>query len=228
MKSKVPYIEQIHRVASGMKDEFELAVLIPTWNNYPYLRNCVNSLIKHSSCKIQMIVIINEGKDETLDWVESQGDLDYIYCAANLGICLGLNAARPLIKAPYVVYFNDDMYALPGWDSALLAAIKNIGDHPFMLSATMIEPVDTGNDCVIVKDYGTSIDSFDEGRLLEEYRSLTKGDWQGSTWPPVLLPLELWDIIGGMSIEFHPGMYSDPDLTMKAYQAGVRLSLIHI
>lgn len=225
MSLLIPFAEQLHLVDSGMNGEFEISVVIPTWNNLPYLRHCVNALIKNSKCKIQIIIIINEGKDGTLDWAENQADIDYVYSAENLGICLGLNAARPLIKAPFLIYFNDDMYALPGWDISLLDAIKSIGHHQFMLSATMIEPVDTGNKCVIVQDYGTDLETFREAELLQDYTRFQKSDWQGSTWPPILLPLQLWDLIGGMSIEFHPGMYSDPDLTMKAYQAGVRIFL---
>ncbi len=44
----------------------------------------------------------------------------------------------------------------------------------------------------------------------------------GSTWPPIVLHRDLWDLVGGLSIEFSPGMYSDPDLSMKLWQAGVR------
>ena len=32
----------------------------------------------------------------------------------------------------------------------------------------------------------------------------------------------LWDMVGGYSIEFSPGMYSDPDFAMKLWQVGVR------
>jgi hypothetical protein len=32
----------------------------------------------------------------------------------------------------------------------------------------------------------------------------------------------LWDLVGGMSVEFSPGMYSDPDLSRKLWAVGVR------
>ncbi len=35
--------------------------------------------------------------------------------------------------------------------------------------------------------------------------------------------IDTWDLIGGMSTEFSPGMYSDPDFSMKLWQAGFRL-----
>ena len=33
---------------------------------------------------------------------------------------------------------------------------------------------------------------------------------------------DVWDLVGGYSIEYSPGMYSDPDLTAKLWMAGVR------
>src|SRR5690606_924217 len=47
-------------------------------------------------------------------------------------------------------------------------------------------------------------------------------DWNGSTWPPTIVHVDLWDLVGGLSIEFSPGMYSDPDFSKKLYEAGVR------
>ena len=48
-------------------------------------------------------------------------------------------------------------------------------------------------------------------------------DWQGSTWPPNIVHRDLWDLVGGYSVEFSPGFYSDPDFSMKLWKAGVRL-----
>ena len=37
------------------------------------------------------------------------------------------------------------------------------------------------------------------------------------------MPVELWDLVGGLSTEYSPGMYSDPDFSKKIYEAGVRI-----
>ncbi|MDX1907100.1 MAG: glycosyltransferase [Bacteroidia bacterium] len=199
------------------------SVLIPSWNNLPYLQLCLRSLRTHSQLPLQLIVIVNEGRDGTLDWVRNEPDLDYVYAPDNIGICYALNLARTLARATYLVYVNDDMYLLPDWDTALMAELEAVG-HPYcMFSATMIEPHDTGNPCVIVQDYGTDIGTFSEQNLLQEAPALPRRDWSGSTWPPNVLHRDLWDLVGGMSIEFSPGMYSDPDLSMKCWQAGVRI-----
>ncbi len=198
------------------------SILLPTWNNLPYLKLCVKSIQKNAHFDHQIIVIINEGIDGTLDWVKSQKNLDYVYARENIGICFGLNAARSLAKANYICYFNDDMYACPNWDLPLKQEIDNIGHHDFFISATMIEPTDTGNPCVIVKDYGDNLENFQEQKLLEEYNTLSKKDWLGATWPPNVVHIDLWDLVGGYSVEFSPGMYSDPDFSRKLWEAGVR------
>ncbi len=86
----------------------------------------------------------------------------------------------------------------------------------------MIEPRDTGNKCVVVADYGKELSAFREAELLKEYKSLTREDWTGSSWPPVMMRTDTWKKVGGLSEEFSPGMYSDPDLAMKVWQLGVR------
>src|ERR1700737_2630196 len=110
-------------------------ILIPSWNNLSYLQLCIKSLRKNSHFSHQIIVHINEGKDGTLAWVESQPDLDYTFSDQNLAVCYALNIGRELVATDYVVYMNDDMYACPGWDLELYNEIKNIGHHYFFLSA---------------------------------------------------------------------------------------------
>jgi len=188
-----------------------------------FLQLCVDSVRKNSSLDLQIIVLVNEGIDGTIEWLEKQNDIDYIHSPKNIGICYGLNSCRSLILSDYIVYLNDDMYVLPNWDLELYNEIEKTGSKEFMLSATMIEPHESGNPCVVVRDYGREIESFKEDLILKEYAGLAIADWSGSTWPPNVVHIDLWDLVGGLSIEFSPGMYSDPDFSRKLYEAGVRM-----
>ena len=199
-----------------------MSVLIPTWNNLAFLQCCIASIRRHSELPLQIIVIVNEGTDGSLEWLREQGDIDVLHSPENAGVCYALNAARHLVQSDYILYLNDDMYVLPGWDTALWEAVKKQPDHYFYLSATMLEPHDTGNNCVHVFDAGDSPNSLREEALLQYHEKLNLEDWIGATWPPSLVSRQLWDLVGGMSPEFHPGMYSDPDFSMKLYRLGVR------
>lgn len=215
-------INSITKHSQSTDIEYDFSVLIPSWNNKDMLQFCLNSIKNNSQLKIQPIIIANEGTDGTVDWLKTETKYDFVHAVKNVGICYALNSCRPLIKSEYVVYLNDDMYVLPEWDTVLMNEIKKIEGKSFMLSATMIEPTTTGNKCVVVKDYGRDIDDFREQELLNDYKNLKRTDWSGSTWPPNVVHIDLWDLLGGLSTEFHPGMYSDPDFAMKAFNAGVR------
>ena len=204
------------------KGDFVFSILIPSWNNLPYLKLCIESIRKNSIHSHQVIVHVNEGIDGTLNWIKSRSDIDYSHSSKNIGICHPLNIGRTMSTTDYIVYINDDMYLCPGWDEALLREIHAVGHHNFFFSSTAIEPI-ASSECVIEKNYGNSIDNFREEELLKEYASLPMNDWQGGTWPPNIVHRDLWDLVGGYSVEFSPGMYSDPDFSMKLWQAGVRL-----
>jgi len=182
----------------------------------------MESIFKHSKLRHQVIVIVNEGVDGTRDFLKGRTDIEFISFDTNVGICEALNKGSLLAVTDHILYINDDMYVLPDWDVVLMDEIKKVGHNRFFISSTMIEPADTGNPCVVVRDYGNSIETFGEEELLSTYKDLPKADWYGSTWPPNIIHKELWNTVGGLSMEFSPGMYSDPDLSMKLWKAGVR------
>ena len=198
------------------------SILIPSWNNLPYLTLCVNSIRQHSVVPFELIVHLNESNDGSKEWVEAQEDIAFSYSQKNVGVCHAMNAMRDLAAADYLLYLNDDMYVLPGWDVALKNEIDSCGTQKFFFSSTMIEPRAQSN-CSIEANFGNSIENFEEEKLIHSYRQFEFHDWQGSTWPPNVVHKDLWDLVGGYSVEFSPGMYSDPDFSMKLWNQGVRL-----
>jgi GT2 family glycosyltransferase len=197
------------------------SILIPSWNNIDYLRLCVESIRRHSAFPHQIIVHVNDGSDGTREWVR-QADLDVTFSAHNAGICWAVNEAATLAEHEYIVFMNDDMYCLPGWDAALVRRIERMPHTLFMLSGTMVEPRDSGNPCVVVADHGDSVTGFREADLLAAAPGLRRADWLGATWPPTLVHREWWFKCGGYSTELSPGMSSDNDFSMKLWHAGCR------
>jgi glycosyltransferase involved in cell wall biosynthesis len=198
------------------------SILIPSWNNLQYLTLCVNSIRQHSVVPFELIVHLNESNDGSKEWVEAQEDIAFSYSQKNVGVCHAMNAMRDLAAADYLLYLNDDMYVLPGWDVALKNEIDSCGTQKFFFSSTMIEPRAQSN-CSIEANFGNSIENFEEEKLIHSFRQFEFHDWQGSTWPPNVVHKDLWDLVGGYSVEFSPGMYSDPDFSMKLWNQGVRL-----
>lgn len=198
------------------------SILIPSWNNLPHLKLCLASIEKHSRYKHHIVIHVNEGTDGTLEWVK-ENNYDYSYSSNNSGVCFAFNAAASLAKSEYLLLLDDDNYLLPDWDYFIIKDIQSLNHPYFAISATKIERKKTFNQCAISPyNYGTSTEDFNEKHLLESYKDLKINDWAGSSWYPMAIHKSIWNLVGGMSIEYTPGMYSDPDFMMKLWQAGVR------
>ncbi len=197
------------------------SIVIPTWNNLAFAKLCVGSIRKNSAFPHQIVLHVNDGSDGTLEWARAEG-LDHSWSKENVGICLAVNAAASLGRTDFVAYMNDDMYVCPGWDEALWKVIAFHPHRRFFLSSTLVEPTGANACAYAPEDFGGTVEAFREADLVAALPRLARPDWSGASWPPNVVPRELWNLVGGYSVEFSPGMYSDPDFSMKLWKAGVR------
>jgi len=195
------------------------SIVIPTWKNIEYLDVAYRGLRRNSAAHHEIIVFFNEFDSACSDWV---GDKDVLYDQSdtNLGVCGAVNRAAERATTQYLCFMNDDMYALPGWDTAFAAHLDLAS--PLWLSGTAIEP-GVSTPCYIGnRDYGHTPETFDEEKLLREHASLKRPYNVVSTWSPTLWPLRDWQAAGGFDEKYFPGNGSDPDLAMAFYKRGCR------
>ena len=197
------------------------SIVIPSWNNLPYLKLCVESLRKHSRFEHEIIVHLNDGSDGSLEWVKSQG-IKYTQSDKNVGVCLSVNHLVAQAKHDWVLYMNDDMVAAPGWDTAFLEAIESADSDLALFFGTLIQPENGGNDSIVKQNFGESPITFDEAGFLQNYLADSRGDKEGAASQPTLVHKKWWGMVGGYSLEFSPGMSSDDDLLMKFWVTGCR------
>lgn len=82
-------------------------LIIPTWNNAPYLYPCVESILKNSAePELFKITVVNNGEKGS---VTLPKEVDVIDMDHNAGWCGGLNAGLKVTSAPFVVLCNDDI-----------------------------------------------------------------------------------------------------------------------
>ncbi len=198
------------------------SILIPSWNNLPYLKCCVDSIRKNSVYYHEIVVHVNEGTDGTLDWVKAQG-LSHTHSEGNTGVCYGFNGPAALAQTQHLVLSDDDYYYTPGWDKPFVDELTKLDHIYYCLTGTIIEHSSSQYDSILANhDYGKTIAEFDEERFLREFMSIPFHDWNGGNWYPLMLHRNIWSLIGGLSIEFTPGMASDPDMMMKLWHCGIR------
>lgn len=201
----------------------KVSIVVPTWNNLEMLKLCLDCLAGHTELPHQVVVHVNEGGDGTLDWVR-RNKIDHTYTPQNVGICRAVNLAAQRCVADCLIYVNDDMVVLPGWDRALYERMM-LADtsQPAYLSGTMVQRKPLAPSSILA-DYGSDLGSFDQQALLRDFRAgkLRRDDWNGATWPPCCVHRKWWDLVGGYSEELSPGFYSDLDFSMKLWKLGCR------
>ena len=194
------------------------SIIIPTYNNYDYLKLCIKSIKKNSIHDHELIFHINDGSDGTLLFIQNEG-YKFTHSKNNIGLCSSINKAAKLSNNNYILYSHDDMYFCPDWDKVLLSEVKSLNHENFYLSGTMIEPY-SGH---IVYNFGTNLKNFKENELLMRYKDINFYDHQGTHFAPHLVSKKMWNKVGGFSEEFNPGIASDPDFNMKLWKEGVRI-----
>ena len=195
------------------------SIIIPTFNNVEYLKLCLESIRKNSKFQHEIIVHINEGKDGSLEFIKKQ-NCKYSYSEKNSGVCIAFNESVKKSTKEFIVLAHDDMYFCPGWDLIFKKELDKLPENSdFFLSGTMVQPFES----YINLNCGTTIENFNEKKLLEELPRIKFNDFQGTHWQPSLIPVKTWNKVGGFSEEFSPGLGSDPDFNMKLWNIGVRL-----
>ncbi len=192
------------------------SVIIPSYNNINYLKICIESLLKNSYYKNEIIVHLNIGSDGSDNYLKSR-NIKYTHTDYNAGICKAVNQASKLSTNDFITYAHDDFYFCPNWDKFLSDEIKSLGHNNFYLSSSTIGTFGNNLNC------GDNYENFDEKKFLNNYDNIILYDLQGSTWAPHVIHKSLWNKVGGFSEEFFPGAGSDPDLNMKLWNEGVRI-----
>ena len=193
------------------------SIIIPTFNNLPYLKYCIKSINNTSKLDNEIIVHVNEDlKGETRDYL-NKNHIKYTFSKNNIGLCSSINLAVKSSSNKYILYTHDDMYFCPNWDQIFEIKNNKINHIFFYISGSMIE----ANSGHIPYDCGSSLENFDEEKLLNNYMNLNIDDHQGSHFSPHCVHIDIWNKVGGFSEEFNPGMGSDPDFNMKLWKIGL-------
>ncbi len=194
------------------------SIVIPTFNNLSYLRHTIESIKKNTSLNYEIAAHVNDGSDGTIDYLNSQ-NIPFSHSQGNIGLCSAINNGVKLAKYKYIVYSHDDCYFCPSWDKVLNDEIKKIKHNKFYLSCSLVEH-SSGH---IKFNCGEDLDNFDEEKFLKNYKYINFYDHQGTHWSPLCVHIDMWNIVGGFSEEFNPGIGSDPDFNMKLWEKGVRI-----
>ena len=91
------------------------SIVVVSWNNLPYLKLLVASILEHSSCpNHEIIVHVQEYCAQTIKWLETQG-ISYTGSRKNIGLAAAANMASENATREFICLIDDDMYVLDRW-----------------------------------------------------------------------------------------------------------------
>ncbi|MBD2871527.1 glycosyltransferase family 2 protein [Paenibacillus arenilitoris] len=102
------------------------SIIIPTYNQFRYLKDCIESIRRHTPQSYELIIIDNGSTDATPAYLKSQaGRLRYKLFQENLGFAGGVNQGLMMAKGTSIVILNNDTIVTTNWLSNLLMCLKS-------------------------------------------------------------------------------------------------------
>jgi GT2 family glycosyltransferase len=114
----------------GERAAHRLSVIVPTWNRLPHLRSCLDLLRRNSFYANEIIVIDNNSKDGTVEYLQAQTDIRVILSATEMTAVRAANLGFAASTGDIIGILNDDVEMLPGWDLEIahtLATERRVG-----------------------------------------------------------------------------------------------------
>lgn len=88
-----------------------VSIILPVYNGSKYLKRCINSILKQTYENIELIVIDDGSKDNSLEIINSFKDKRLkVFTQKNMGVAKTRNKGISLSKGEYIFFVDNDDY----------------------------------------------------------------------------------------------------------------------
>jgi len=199
---------------AGLRQAGLVSVVIPAYNAAAYVAQAVDSVLAQDYPQVEVIVVNDGSKDDTLDVLRGYGDRIRVIDQANAGPPRARNAGLAAVQGEFVAFLDADDIWLPTKLSAQVAHLRAHADVGTVFTRWHVWPADADGVFRIpavspVPFVGAPLVAEHSGwmysRLLLECHLLTT---------TVLLRTSLVDAIGGFDVDLFNG--DDYDFWLRA------------
>lgn len=195
----------------------KISILIPTLNNVELLDLVVKAYKEYTVTPCEILVFANQISPEMKAYQKRAEVTQFLSSHMNKGVAEATNKLFKLSTGDIILYSNDDMFPVPGWDLPLLEKFNGDIFYQF-LTPIMFNRTKVSNVWHSPFNYGDCAANFQREKFLAEWkekRQFTQ-DIKSAASPP-FLKRELWERIGGFDERFYPGFGTDPDMAAAIY-----------
>ena len=216
LHGEVPVVER--SIRTGMT-----SIIILTFNELKYTKECIESIRKHTPEQHQIILIDNGSTDGTVKWLRQiaadNKNYKVIENSENLGFAKGCNQGISEANGEYILLLNNDVVVTEGWLNGLLECLSSSADTGIV--GPMTNSI-SGPQKVADIGYKSieGLDSFAKSfRERFRHRHIFMRRIVGFC---MLFKHELAGRIGYLDETFGTGNFEDDDYCLRAALAGFR------
>ena len=207
-----------------------VTVIIPTRNQLPLLRACVDGLRAHTTYPAWEILVVDNGSDDpaTLAWLADQsraGALRVLRDEAPFNYSALNNAGVAAARGEIVALLNNDLTPItPGWLEEMVSHAVRPGIGA--VGAMLYYPNDTVQHAGVVVGLGGvaghPFKGLTRGAADEKNRVRLAQNFTAVTGACLVVRKALFDQVGGFDAAALPVAFNDVDFCLKLRAAGYR------
>lgn len=195
-----------------------ISIIIPVFNAYKFSSKCIDSIIKNTSLKYEIIVVDNGSTDQTCKEFSNNNRVNYIKNSENLGFSKAVNIGIKNSKGKFCVILNNDTLVSYNWLNKLKKCYEN-SENPGIISpvsnnAGIYQSVEKNTKDNEYKDISLKI--FKEFKYETQISKALSGFC-------MFFKKSLIDEIGYFDENFEIGNFEDNDICIRCKNAGYNL-----
>ncbi|MDB5336757.1 MAG: wbbL 5, partial [Planctomycetaceae bacterium] len=191
------------------------SIVIVTFNQQAYTRQCLHSLREYTDEDVQIIVIDNGSSDGTVEFLKTVPDITVITNRENLGYPAAVNQGIQAARGRQILLLNNDVVLTTGWLLHLLKALYSEAEiglvGPYTNCTAGPQRIDARYALRELDDFAWRHRKVHSGQRIEVDKL---------TGFCLLLKREVIDRIGSLDERFGLGVYDDIDYCHRAAAAG--------
>jgi GT2 family glycosyltransferase len=221
----IKHVDDIEELCFEKVKNPRVSIVIPIWNKWQYTYNCLNSLLENgSSVSYEVIVVDNASTDETPKMLKKVNNIMVSTNKKNEGFVKACNIGASKARGKYVLFLNNDTQVTKGWLSSMVSLAENdkkvgaVGAKLIFQDGRLQEAggIVWNDSKHIAWNYGRSNDPQNY-----EHNYVKEVDY--SSGACLLVKKDLFDKVGGFSMEYAPAYCEDADLAFSLRKLGYKM-----
>ena len=202
------------------ESEFIISIILVTYNQYEYTKACIDSILKRTKTKYEIIVIDNASVDGTPNKIlKDFPSVKLVRNDENKGFPVAVNQGITKSKGKNILLLNNDTIVTTNWLERMIeiaesdSSIGIVGPISNAVSGVQIDKEAKYNSIEEMHKYAFEIKAKNKNQILEFPRV---------AFLCTLIKKEVIENIGGLDERFSPGNFEDDDFCLRAQLAGYK------